>query len=161
VSDETPEPARIISCPHDHQWVHRRVALGSAPWSERDVASLRAAGVTHVLNVSSTSLAYLYRGTPIQEYYVPTEDDRRPKPPEWFWKGIAAARTALGLSDGKLLVHCAAGVHRSPAMAYAVLRAVLGVGPSDAWGCIRRARPQARPLYLKWAEHAVRQPECL
>jgi predicted protein tyrosine phosphatase len=55
----------------------------------------------------------------------------------------------------RVLVHCSAGVHRSSAMAYALLRA-MGVGAHDAWRNIRRARPVVKDRYLRDAEGAVR-----
>jgi protein-tyrosine phosphatase len=54
----------------------------------------------------------------------PTDDDFQPKPPELFQRGVDFALAALDQADSKLFIHCAAGVHRAPMMALAVLRAI-------------------------------------
>jgi protein-tyrosine phosphatase len=52
------------------------------------------------------------------------------------------AQAALGGKDAKLLIHCAAGVHRAPMMALAVLGS-MGWGLENAMELIERRRPVA------------------
>ncbi|MGH9813378.1 MAG: hypothetical protein ACRD4T_09620, partial [Candidatus Acidiferrales bacterium] len=44
--------------------------------------------------------------------------------------------------EGKVLIHCASGVHRAPMVALAILR-VLGYGRRDAVDLLRARRPAA------------------
>jgi protein-tyrosine phosphatase len=53
----------------------------------------------------------------------PTEDDFRAKPAELLQRGVDFALEALEKADSKVFIHCAAGVHRAPMMALAMLRA--------------------------------------
>ena len=47
-----------------------------------------------------------------------------PKSPEVFRRGVKFAKPALAKKENKLLIHCAAGWHRAPMMALAVLCAM-------------------------------------
>ena len=51
----------------------------------------------------------------------PTDDDFAPKSAELLQRGVDFAVKALEANSTKLLIHCAAGVHRAPMMALAVL----------------------------------------
>ena len=51
----------------------------------------------------------------------PVDDDFEPKPPEVFERGVEFGLTALEDEEAKLFMHCAAGVHRAPMMALALL----------------------------------------
>ena len=44
---------RLVVEGHEHSWVTSRIAVGSGMWSERDVAAIRAEGITHVLTAES------------------------------------------------------------------------------------------------------------
>jgi protein-tyrosine phosphatase len=54
----------------------------------------------------------------------PTDDDFMAKPPELLKRGVDFAMEALDEPETRLYVHCAAGVHRAPMMALAVLCAM-------------------------------------
>ncbi len=117
------------------------------------VERIRAAGVTHVLNVATVPDNYaLTRGLRVS--WAPVVDDLEPKAPSWFRRGVSFAGAALAAPDQVLYVHCAAGVHRGPLMAYAILRAVDGMRVDEALRRIRRARRSAQfpPVYLQSAE---------
>jgi protein-tyrosine phosphatase len=83
-----------------------------------------AAGVTHIIDMQiefdDTRLAEPYG---VRVLWNPTDDDFRPKPPELLQRGVDFALEALEDPQAKLLIHCAAGVHRAPMMTLAVLRA--------------------------------------
>ena len=71
-------------------------------------------GITHILNLSSfdnTKLAKLH-GIRILWNYV--SDDLAPKSPEVFRRGVKFAKPALAKKENKLLILCAAGMHRAP-----------------------------------------------
>ena len=103
-----------------------------------EIPALRALGITHVLNVNWPDRPeYPEVVSAFRHLDLAILDDGQPKPPEWFRAGIAFADT-MGPRD-KLLVHCGHGVNRSPAMAYAILRAR---GYAFAERMIRDARPQ-------------------
>jgi protein-tyrosine phosphatase len=83
-----------------------------------------AAGVTHIIDMQiefdDTRLAEPHG---VRVLWNPTDDDFRPKPPELLQRGVDFALEALEDPQAKLLIHCAAGVHRAPMMTLAVLRA--------------------------------------
>lgn len=97
------------------KWVTPRLAVsGRQPKSAEHL--LQGAGITGILNLTikpdpKWSIQTLDDGEP---------DDGQPKPPQWFTRGIHFADAVM--AHGKILIHCEAGVNRSPSMAYAVLR---------------------------------------
>jgi atypical dual specificity phosphatase len=78
--------------------------------------------VTHIIDMQiefdDTPLAQRYG---IKVLWNPIDDDFQPKSPKVFQRGVEFAREALDEQDTKLLIHCAAGVHRAPMMALALL----------------------------------------
>lgn len=114
---------------------------------------IRAAGATHVLNVATEPDDYaLTQGLRVS--WAPVVDDLEPKAPSWFQRSVSFARAALAVPGRVLYVHCSAGVHRGPLMAYAILRAVDGMRADEALQRIQRARRSAQfpPVYLRSAE---------
>jgi predicted protein tyrosine phosphatase len=86
------------------------------------------------------------------------DDDFQPKPAEVFQRGIEFALDALNSDgSGKLFIHCAAGVHRAPMMALAVLR-VLGHSLDEAMVLIEERRPVVdfADVYVRSVEDFVR-----
>ena len=67
---------------------------------------------------------------------------------------------ALGNNGNRLLIHCAAGVHRAPMMALAVLRA-MGWELSDAMNLIqiRRYTADFADVYVRSVESFMRSYE--
>ena len=109
----------------DITWVTERVALGGGIWNARNMEELAQAGVTHVLNMQiefdDRPLAEPFG---IRVLWNPTDDDFSPKPPELLKRGVDFALEALDDPEARLYIHCAAGVHRAPMMALAVLCAM-------------------------------------
>jgi protein-tyrosine phosphatase len=109
----------------DMTWITERVALGGGIWNARNMEELAQAGVTHVLNMQvefdDRPLAEPYG---IRVLWNPTDDDFMAKPPELLKRGVDFAMEALDEPETRLYVHCAAGVHRAPMMALAVLCAM-------------------------------------
>jgi protein-tyrosine phosphatase len=106
----------------DITWVTDRIAVGGGIWVEERMAELARAGVTHVIDMQlefdDTPLGLR---TGVEVLWNPVDDDFQPKDPEIFERGVSFALEALGDVEAKLFVHCAAGIHRAPMMALAVL----------------------------------------
>jgi protein-tyrosine phosphatase len=109
----------------DMTWITERVALGGGIWNARNMEELAQAGVTHVVNMQiefdDRPLAEPYG---VRVLWNPTDDDFLPKAPELLKRGVDFALEALDEPTARLYVHCAAGVHRAPMMALAVLCAL-------------------------------------
>ena len=108
----------------DMTWVTDRIAVGGGIWNEANMIEVARQRVTHIIDMQiefdDTRLAEPYG---VRVLWNPTEDDFQPKPPRLFQRGVDFAFEALEDPDSKLFIHCAAGVHRAPMMALAVLRA--------------------------------------
>jgi protein-tyrosine phosphatase len=106
----------------DMTWVTGRIAVGGGIWNAENMGVVARAGVTHIINMQiefdEKPLAQPYG---IDVLWNATDDDFRPKSPEVFQRGVDFALDALEQEGTKLLIHCAAGVHRAPMMALAVL----------------------------------------
>ena len=101
-----------------------QIALGGGIWNEANMIEVVREGVTHIIDMQiefdDTRLAEPYG---LRVLWNPTDDDFRPKSPELLQRGVDFALEALKDPQCKLLIHCAAGVHRAPMMTLAVLRA--------------------------------------
>lgn len=109
----------------DVTWVSERIALGGGIWNANNMEELARSGVTHVLDMQIE-----FDDTPLGEacgvrvLWNPTDDDFLPKPSGLLERGVEFALEALKDSNGKVYIHCAAGVHRAPMMTLAVLCAM-------------------------------------
>lgn len=143
----------------DYQFVTDRLAVGSSIRTPEQLREVALAGITHIVNMQiefdSRSLS---DGTGVRILWNGCDDDYLPKPSELFWTGVLFTLEALEQPEAKVLFHCAAGIHRSPLMALAILR-VLGHEQADAIGMILRARPEADfpSPYLESVEDFVRE----
>jgi protein-tyrosine phosphatase len=106
----------------DITWLNDRIAVGGGIWNRDNMAKVASAGITHVIDMQlefdDTPLAV---GLGVEVLWNPTDDDFERKPPELFQRGVDFAEAALAREDAKLFIHCAAGVHRAPMMALALL----------------------------------------
>jgi len=106
----------------DMTWVTDRIALGGGIWNERNMAEVARSGITHVIDMQiefdDTPLAEPFG---VEVLWNPTDDDFLPKPPELLERGVEFALAALKDPEAKVYIHCAAGVHRAPMMALAIL----------------------------------------
>jgi protein-tyrosine phosphatase len=109
----------------DMTWVTDRIAVGGGIWNERNMIEVVATGVTHIIDMQiefdDTRLAEPYG---VSVLWNPTDDDFRTKPAALLQRGVDFALAALDEPGSKVFIHCAAGVHRAPMMALAVLRAM-------------------------------------
>jgi protein-tyrosine phosphatase len=110
----------------DMTWITDRIAVGGGIWNDENMAEVVKLGVTHIIDMQiefdDRPLAEPY---PVKVLFNPTDDDFQIKPPVLFQAGVDFALEALDEPNGKVFIHCAAGVHRAPMMTLAVMR-VLG-----------------------------------
>ncbi len=128
-------------CRMDMSWVTGRIAVGGGIWNAQNMAEVAQAGATHIIDMQiefdDTRLAEPHG---IDVLWNPIDDDFQPKPPEVFQRGVDFALQALDGEGTKLFIHCAAGVHRAPMMALALLCS-LGWQLEDAMNLIEARRP--------------------
>ena len=129
-------------------WVTGRIAVGGGIWTAENMAAVARAGVTHIIDMQiefdDTPLAKQHG---IQVLWNAIDDDFQPKPAKVFQRGVEFARAALDQPGTKLFIHCAAGVHRAPMMALAVLCS-LSWTVKDAMQLIQSRRPVVDFAYV-------------
>jgi len=127
----------------DISWLTERIAIGGGIWNAENMAKVAESGVTHIIDMQiefdDTTLA-AEQG--IAVLWNPTDDDFEPKPAALFERGVEFADEALSDGRAKLFIHCAAGVHRAPMMALAVLGS-MGWDVGKAMELIEGRRPVA------------------
>ena len=127
----------------DMTWVTGRIAVGGGIWNQENMAALVRAGVSHIINMQiEFDDGPLAEPFGVEVFWNPMDDDFQPKKPEAFQRGVEFAIEALDQPGTKLYIHCAAGVHRAPMMALALLCA-LGWKLTDGIRLIETRRPQA------------------
>ena len=114
---------------------------------ENGKTTLARAGITHIVNMRSEfddAKHGLTKGRCGTYHYchLPTIDDE-PISSAHISRGIQFIDSAID-SDGKVYIHCSAGVGRAPSMAAAYLISK-GYCANDALDLIRRVRPFIRP----------------
>ena len=127
----------------DISWLTERIALGGGIWTADNMSKVAQAGITHIIDMQiefdDTSLA---RPFGIEVLWNPTDDDFETKPASLFRRGVDFANRAFEWDDAKLFIHCAAGIHRAPMMALAVLGS-MGWSLEDAVELIEARRTVA------------------
>ena len=142
----------------DMTWITGRVALGGGIWRDENMIQVVRAGVTHIIDMQvefdDTPLAQPYG---VAVLWNPVDDDFQPKPPQVFQRGVDFARNALEDPGARVLVHCAAGVHRAPMMTLAILCA-LGTPLAEAAELIEQRRPAVdlADVYVRSVESFLR-----
>ena len=143
----------------DMTWITDRIAVGGGIWNAEKMARVAQTGVTHIVDMQiefdDTELAEPYG---IAVLWNAVDDDFQPKPAEIFQRGVEFALKALNSEGGgKVFIHCAAGVHRAPMMALALLR-VLGYSLDEAMMLIEERRPVVdfADVYVRSVENFVR-----
>jgi protein-tyrosine phosphatase len=138
----------------DITWLTDRIAVGGGIWTTDNMASVARAGITHIIDMQiefdDTPLALEYG---IEVLWNPTDDDFAAKPETLFQRGVDFALAALDQPESKLLIHCAAGVHRAPMMTLALL-GFMGWTLDDAMDLISARRPVVdfADVYLRSVE---------
>ena len=138
------EPRRSSRRTMDITWLDDRIAVGGGIWTAGNMARVAEAGITHIIDMQiecdDRDLGPEDHG--IKVLWNPTDDDFELKPAELFQKGVEFALAALVGADAKVFIHCAAGVHRAPMMALAVLGS-MGWDLEKARQLIEERRPAA------------------
>jgi protein-tyrosine phosphatase len=138
----------------DITWLTDRIAVGGGIWTADNMAKVAREGVTHIIDMQIE-----FDDTPlgdehgIEVLWNPTDDDFEPKPAALFQRGVQFAKAALDEPGTKLFIHCAAGVHRAPMMALALLGSI-GWTLEDAMELIgkRRAVADFADVYVRSVE---------
>ena len=127
----------------DITWLTDRIAVGGGIWTSENMASVARTGVTHIIDMQiefdDTALGVEHG---VEVLWNPTDDDFEPKPAALFRRGVQFAQAALDEPGAKVLIHCAAGVHRAPMMALAILASIRWT-IEDAMRLIETRRPVA------------------
>ncbi|MGH9523536.1 MAG: dual specificity protein phosphatase family protein [Terriglobales bacterium] len=141
-------------------WITDRIAVGGGIWTLEKMAAVARTGVTHIIDMQlefdDTELARPYG---VAVLWNAVDDDFQPKPPSIFQRGVEFALDALNSQrEGKVFIHCAAGVHRAPMMTLALLR-VLGYSLDEAMMLIEEKRPVVdfADVYVRSVENFVRE----
>jgi protein-tyrosine phosphatase len=138
----------------DITWLTDRIGVGGGIWTSENMAKVARAGITHIIDMQiefdDTPLA---KDHGIEVLWNPTDDDFEPKPAALFRRGVQFAQEALAGTQAKLFIHCAAGVHRAPMMALAILGS-MGWDVEGAMQLIEARRPVAdfAEVYVKSVE---------
>lgn len=138
----------------DITWLTERIAVGGGIWTAENMKAVAKEGITHIIDMQiefdDTPLAKVEG---IDVLWNPTDDDFELKPPGLFRRGVDFADRALELPDTKVFIHCAAGVHRAPMMALALLGS-MGWELNDAMELIegRRAVADFADVYVESVE---------
>jgi protein-tyrosine phosphatase len=125
------------------------------------MAEVARMGITHIIDMQiefdDTPLAERHG---IEVLWNAIDDDFQPKPPEIFKLGVEFAQEALEQDGTKLYIHCAAGVHRAPMMALAVMCAQ-GWDLHEAVSTVEKKRPVAdfADVYVRSVEKYLKSIE--
>jgi Dual specificity phosphatase, catalytic domain len=103
----------------------RRLAVGGGIWTREAMAELVRFGFTHVLDLQAEfDDSALAAELGVIALWLPTEDDSAAKPLDFFERAADFALRALDRPEAQVYVHCAAGIHRGPLAAAAILHAL-------------------------------------
>ena len=142
-------------------WITDRMAVGGGIWNEKNMAEVARMGITHIIDMQiefdDTPLAERHG---IEVLWNAIDDDFQPKPPEIFKLGVEFAQEALEQDGTNLYIHCAAGVHRAPMMALAVMCAQ-GWDLHEAVSTVEKKRPVAdfADVYVRSVEKYLKSIE--
>ena len=142
----------------DLSWITEQLAVGGGIWNEAKMMEIVRIGITHIVNMQiefdDRPLAEPYG---IKVLWNPMEDDFQLKPPDALQRGVEFVQQALTHKENKVLIHCAAGVHRAPMMTLAVLRS-RGLSLEDAKRLISAERPVAdfADVYVQSVENYMK-----
>ena len=111
----------------DITWLdeEERIGVGGGIWNSANMEKVAKLGITHIIDMQiEFDDTLLGERVGVEVLWNPVDDDFRPKGRAVFERGVNFALRALQDPRAKLLVHCAAGIHRAPMMALAVMGAV-------------------------------------
>jgi len=110
----------------------------------KNAEQIRGLGIRLILSMYLVRPNRIFRQPPFRLLWIPVIDSPlTPIPIRVFHKGVRAALLVIE-DEGKVLVHCRWGIHRSVAMACCILIAK-GTSVNDAVALVKSQRPVARP----------------
>jgi hypothetical protein len=112
---------------------------------------LRAAGVTHVLNVSDKPSEVGKSEGFAEVAWVPMQDSRRLMPSTAIW-ALDTLHQLTSAPNAHVYVHCVLGMVRSPTILWLYLIA-LGVSPKDAREWIELRSPDSVAGHYRMVDH--------
>lgn len=130
----------------DFDFVTPRLATGGALQDPADVELLTSAGITHIIDATTTAdqnyddIGTYANNPALTVLWNPTEDDGQHKDPSWFQESIWFGISALVMPHTKVFAHCTSGINRGPSTAFAIMLA-LGWDYNTAISMIHSARP--------------------
>jgi len=131
-------------------WVTENIAIGNYEDAQGDQP--RRAGITAVLNVCLEREDFPkhreYERNGVVYAKVPLWDKAANS--ERMIHAAAVILDELLKAGHKVLVHCGAGVSRSPSVVYYYMERLAGFDPVDAYLRIHKARPQVNRNFWKW-----------
>jgi protein-tyrosine phosphatase len=142
----------------DMTWVTERVAVGGGIWVQARMHEVARAGVTHVINMQMEfDDTELGEEAGVRVLWNPIDDDFEPKHPKIFERGVRFALEAFKDPKAKVFIHCAAGVHRAPMMALALL-CVQGQELAEAMQliCMKRDVADFAGVYVRSVEEFLK-----
>jgi len=123
--------------------------------------------ISHIITVMSTYVdevgdrvpcpstePHLFSQGEMMRLVIPVEDSPTENLLQYFPRSTEFIMAAL-CTSGKVLVHCLAGVSRSPAVVAAFLMEAYGLSPQQAINKIRESRPLVRPIVGFWDQLQV------
>ena len=114
-------------------------------------------GVCLIISMPLFPPPRVYRKPPFEFVHCPAIDTPlTPIPMSMLWRGVRAAQPVIARGD-KVLVHCAAGIHRSVAMASCILISQ-GHTADATMRLIKQQRPVADP-YVPYIQARIHKFE--
>lgn len=108
-----------------------------------DLPTLKQAGITHIINLSGTENAFPDKF----KYLTILIDDHQSENIHQYFNKTNAFILSTLIGNGRVLVHCAAGVSRSPTIVIAYLIEHHNFTPQTALKHIRLMRPIVEPNF--------------
>jgi dual specificity MAP kinase phosphatase len=103
--------------------------------------------ITHVLNCAIECPPYGSDGSAgLTALHIPLEDDEDGGEPEEIVEGARTLHEWLDMSGARVLVHCMAGISRSPTIVIAYLILYKGMGYEEAYDFVAAKRNFIRPI---------------
>ncbi len=139
-------PHSRMSADIDITWLTECIAVGGGIWNAERMAEVAEAGITHIVDMQlEFDDSPLAQAHGIEVLWNAIDDDFLPKPAGVFRLGVDFCHRALETPESRIFIHCAAGIHRAPMMALALLCS-MGWDLDKAIDFIETKRPVAEFL---------------
>lgn len=126
---------------HPMTYISHGIYIGSES-DAKNLEGLKAEGIEYVVNV--TSHVPLYHSEQMQYCHLPADDTQKQNLLLYFDRAHAFIQQAIE-SNSRVLVHCVAGISRSPAIVISFLMRYAQMSMNDAYDLVRRKRSIIAP----------------